>query len=384
MNFRTGGGELQVSGGSHLLVHTVGCPARGRGKRPARQLAQSPCQRATQVVLGVPMTTRKSWSAATQQIRDRSYGCSLSQPFFGDPLVGNTPIRRGESLWNPQPLQPSLINVESFRGGTGGGEHRLAGEWRGSGSGDGAGDAPHLSLCGLYQRSALGRQADLGVPESHPGSISIALAPEGFLVGDPGQPSQRTPVGAGLVGAVGVGQLSGDGGRGRLQADRADLNPSLEMTGAGLEHHTGWMRVDSHPCERPHPCGPGCSRSFGLQHRAEGIRHGPHDCARAGIVPSTPDPNWVAVQSRSPREGPSGGVVNQLNQIEIMRHRRELASDGAQREEQASIEHKHSRRSNSPYDTLMLYPRGRRRKSIAGNGRCQNSGFSQKGRSANP
>jgi hypothetical protein len=187
-------------------------PPRGRGKRPAGQLVQSPCQRATQVVLGVPVTTRKSWTAATQQIRDSSYGCSVSQQFFGDPVVGNTPIRMWESLWNPQLLQPSLINVGSLRGGTGCREHRLAGERSGQRSGGSAGDAPYLLLCGLDQRSAIGRQTDLCVQESHPGSAPIALAPEGFLVGEPGQPSQMTPVGAGQVASICVGQLSGNGG----------------------------------------------------------------------------------------------------------------------------------------------------------------------------
>jgi hypothetical protein len=69
-------------------------------------------------------------------------------------------------------------------GGAGGGEHRLTSErsWPRSGNGGGAGDAPYLSLCGLYQRSSLGRQADLGVQESHPGSVPIALASERFLV----------------------------------------------------------------------------------------------------------------------------------------------------------------------------------------------------------
>jgi hypothetical protein len=63
-----------------------------------------------------------------------------------------------------------------------------------------------------------------------------------------------------------------------------------------------------------------------------------------------------------------------------MGHRRELLTDGAQREEQATIKHKHNCwRSDSPYNVLMLYPRGRRRKSFAGNGRCHNSGLSQKG-----
>jgi len=67
------------------------------------------------------------------------------------------------------------------------------------------------------------------------------------------------------------------------------------------------------------------------------------------------------------------------NQVEILGHRRELPSDGQQREKQTTIKHKHNaRRTSSPYNTLMLYLRERRRKSFVGNGRCQNSRLSQK------
>src|SRR5438270_14098935 len=43
----------------------------------------------------------------------------------------------------------------------------------------------------------------------------------------------------------------------------------------------------------------------------------------------------------------SGGVVNQSNQIEIMRHRRELSSNTAQRVKQTTIKHMFCRRSES-------------------------------------
>jgi len=70
--------------------------------------------------------------------------------------------------------------------------------------------------------------------------------------------------------------------------------------------------------------------------------------------------------------------VNQPNQIEIMWHRGELSSNAAQGEEQTTIKHKCCRRSDSPYNALMVRPRGRKAKQLAANRECQNSGLSQK------
>src|SRR5713226_3740798 len=151
MNGRTGGWAAKVSRGTHL-VHTVRA-ARRRGKSLAGQLVKGSCERATQVILGVSVTTGKARTAPTQQLRDDRYGCSLSQQLLSNPLVGNTPIGVRKSLWNPQPLQPGLIDVAGRRGGTGCGDHPFAGErtWQRSGSGDGGG-ASYLSLGGLYQQ----------------------------------------------------------------------------------------------------------------------------------------------------------------------------------------------------------------------------------------
>jgi hypothetical protein len=72
--------------------------------------------------------------------------------------------------------------------------------------------------------------------------------PEGLLIGEPNQPSQMTPVGTGQVAAIGAGQLSGDaGGYRRFQANRTDLNPSLEMAGASLQHDARLMTIGTHP-----------------------------------------------------------------------------------------------------------------------------------------
>jgi hypothetical protein len=293
MNGRTGGWAAKVSRGTHL-VHTVRA-ARRRGKSLAGQLVKGSCERATQVILEVSVTTGKARTAATQQFRDSRYGCSLSQQLFSDPLVGNTPIGVRESLWNPQPLQPSLVDVASRRGGTGCGDHQLAGErpWQRSGSGDGAGGASYLSLGCLYQQRAVGSQPNLRLHQLHPGGVPVALTPEGFLIGEPGQPTQMTPVGTGQVAAIRMGQLSGDdGGYGRFQPDSTDLNPSLEMAGAGLEHHTGLMPIGPHPLERGRigvvQIQQDVTGICGCPQRAECRCHSPHDCERAGILPSPP------------------------------------------------------------------------------------------------
>ena len=179
MNCKTAGWAAQMSPGSRILIHTVRA-WHGRGKRPSGELAKSPCQGAVQVIPGIRVRAGKTWAAATKQICHPIHGCPSSQQLFSDPLVGDAPIGARESLWNPQPLQPSLVNGGGLHGGAGRRDHPLAGAW--PGSGDGAGSAAYLLFRGFYQHSPAARQARLSVQEPHPGSVPVALAPEGFLV----------------------------------------------------------------------------------------------------------------------------------------------------------------------------------------------------------
>jgi hypothetical protein len=336
-------------------MHTVRAACR-RWKSLAGQLAKGSCERATQVILRVSVTTGKAWAAATQQLCDGRYGCSLSQQLLSDPLVGNTPIGVRKSLWNPQPLQPSLVDVAGRRGATGCGDHPLASErtWQRC---DGGG-ASYLSRGGLGQQRAVGSQPNLRMHQSHPGGISVALTPEGFLIGEPGQSSQMTPVGTGQVAAISMGQLSGDdGGYGRFQADRTDLNPSLEMAGASLKHHARLMTIGPHQFEcgrvgvvqiqQDVPGVPVVSIGLNVYVTALTIANAQESYRRLlAQLGGRPEPfAW---------ECGSGGVVNQSNQIEIMRHRGELPSNAAQGEEQTTIIHKCCRRSDSPYNALMV------------------------------
>ena len=184
MKFRTAE-RARVLRGLRLPMHTVR-PRAGRGKRSIGQFAQSARERAMEVILRVRMTTRKARAAATKHIGNLLQGCPASQQLFGNPLVGDAPIWMRESLWNPQPLQPALVNAGGLGGSTRWEDH-FAGErpWPRSRSGDDASATPDLAFHSLDQRRAIGRQAHLRMQQPHPGSVPVALAPSGFLVVNP-------------------------------------------------------------------------------------------------------------------------------------------------------------------------------------------------------
>jgi len=90
----------------------------------------------------------------------------------------------------------------------------------------------------------------LRVDQLHPRGQAVSLAPLWFTVGEPGQPSQMPPVSAGAVGAIDLSQppCSQRGERGR-QRLRADANPGLPSSGAGLNHHTRRVPLGAQPGE---------------------------------------------------------------------------------------------------------------------------------------
>ncbi len=90
----------------------------------------------------------------------------------------------------------------------------------------------------------------MGVHNSHPGRISVALAPPGLLIGKPSQPSQMVAIGTGVVSFIGGGQLSGNGcGHGRFEQGGTDVKPGLEMARAGVKYDTGLMPIGPHAIE---------------------------------------------------------------------------------------------------------------------------------------
>ena len=373
-------GSVRISRGVQV-PHTV---RAGRGESRAVQLIERACQRATQVVLGVGMAAWKARASPSKESRDGIRRDALSKQFFGDPLVGDTPIGLRESLRNPQPMQPSLIDITGHRGRVGRG-HRVLGKrtvQRSAGC-QGTQSTGYLVLGCLQERSSLSGQTKVGVQELYPGGAPIALAPQGFLIGETGQPSQMTPIAAGQVSSIGVGQLSADGaGNGRLQGSGADPNPGLEAAGAGLEHDTRLMPIGSHRFQ---------SRRITVVQIQQDIAGVAVFCVRLDVNVT---PLTIANAQKSygrllgqlrgrPQaftgECPMGIVVNQADQIQVMRHGRELPADGLQRDEQSAIQHKRiCRREDSPYNAHMVRPHGREGKVCSASGKCPISRLSQK------
>src|SRR5437879_13553074 len=60
------------------------------------------------------------------------------------------------------------------------------------------------------------------------------------------------PVDAGRIASIETRQLSANfGGHGRLERSGANVDPGLEIAGAGLQHHTGLMPMGAHGVDDP-------------------------------------------------------------------------------------------------------------------------------------
>jgi hypothetical protein len=229
-------------------------------------------------ISGIRVAPWKAGTPPAKQCRDSRRWSALPQQFQSDPLVGDAPIRLPESLWNPQLVQPGLID--------------LAGFGRMSGRVQAVPDrlivgrvGSHLTLGRCPQSSSPAGQAELGVQQSHPGRSTVALAPQGFLVGEASQPSQVAPIGAGQICPIEVGPLLGNAaGDGRFQRIGTHANPGLQVAGTGLEHDTRRMPTAPHQVQ--------CRRTALVQIQ--------QDIASVTNLTVASRTNWVAVHSRSP------------------------------------------------------------------------------------
>ena len=178
----------------------------------------------------------------------------------------------------------------------------------------------------------------------HPGSVAAGCAPLELLIGEPSQPAQMTPVGTAQVPSIDAGQLlAGSRRHSGFQRGAAEVNPSLEMARAGLEHDAGVMSIGPHV----------------LDDGRIGAVEIDQDVARISVLGGVGldvDVTTLAVahaqKSHSgsvsqlggrpkplTRERLSGGVVNQTDQINFVGHRRELTADGLQSDKESMVEH---------------------------------------------
>ena len=91
---------------NRAILSGMGSP----GKRRAFELGEGSRGGAAQVIVGVGMAAGKARTAELKDGLNLGQWCSAPQQLLGDPLVGDTPIDLRVSLWNPQPVQASLID----------------------------------------------------------------------------------------------------------------------------------------------------------------------------------------------------------------------------------------------------------------------------------
>ena len=331
-----------------------------RGKRRKLEFACSSCERAVEIIGGVGVTAGKAGTSDTKNGLDLIDGRATAEQMLGDPQVGDTPIGRRETLGNAQSVQAAGIDVGSRSGcerrvrglpasrdGVGARVERVVGRqgllWR-------RGDRQGALGC-FHQGGALEGQAALSMQDLDPGSVAAGLAPCRLLIGEAGQPSQMTPVGASQISAIEASQLSADGsGGGGLEWSWTDLNPGLEMTGAGLEHDTGLVTLGAHDVD---DVGVGPVQ---IEENVAGVTilsiGMDVDVTTLAVAQSQKTDRWATGEiGGSPQalsgKCPSGWVVNQTNQIDFVGHCRQLPADGLHGEEESAIhdrERKHALR----------------------------------------
>jgi hypothetical protein len=246
--------------------HSGACAARSRarlrggkgvgeriapGKRGGLQLHRGSRDSPVKIILWVRMLARKAGTTALQDGCDPCSGRAALEQFFGDPFVGDAPIGLWEAFDNAQALQPTAVNM-GCRSGYGRARRQVC--VRRSATRDRSATdawrrkiaraAAPAAFADPQQSGTFGGQACVGIPDLHPGRVTTLIASLRFLVGEPSQAAQVTPIGASPVTAVGVGELFADavGHRG-FDGCSTDVHPSLEIMGTGLEYHTGLVSV---------------------------------------------------------------------------------------------------------------------------------------------
>ncbi len=313
-------------------------------KRGGCEFPRGTCECAAEVIVWVGVMSRKSRTAAAQDSCDLWSRRATLEQFLGDPLIGDAPVGLWETFQNPQPVQPTGIDFGRGSGRRSDSRVGVCGRWqRQVWRLRQVRWAVQTVLGGFQQSGALGCQADPGVQHLHPRRVTAPVAPVWFLIGEAGQSAQMTPIGTGRIAAVDVGQLFPDptGDRG-FDGRGADLDPSLEIAGAGLEYHTGIVPIAPH--------------SF--HDGGGGVIQIDEDITRIAFLGVRLDVNVAAFpvahaqKSYSGRmdelgagpqplsgKGPLGLMMNQADQVKVVRYRRELAAYRLQGKIESAVEH---------------------------------------------
>ena len=295
------------------------------------------CDGASQVVIGITVAAGKMRTGEAEDGLNLNSGHALREQVSGDPKIYDAPIRLRKTFPNMPSLHTSLIDRGGFWGA----------DWARVCGGPVAWQRRGRRLYrlpdGLQQRRGARRQTRTGMDESHPRGVAVGCASSGLLIGESGEPSQVTPVGAGPIASVEACQVSAGRGRdGRLQRRGTETNPSLQMASAGLHHHTGVMSVGAHEVD---------DRRISTIQIDQNI---------AGVLVSSIGVNVhvtpLAVASAQEADGRGACqlgccpkpfsrkratclLVNQTDQIKFVGHRRHMATDGLPSQKESTVVH---------------------------------------------
>ncbi len=320
--------------------------ARSGGMRRTHRAGSrksSPCQSASQIVLRIAVVAGKMRTSQTENSFHLGGRYVDGQQFSREPQIDDAPVGLGKALPNVPALHPALIDSDGSLGSNRGPWVAYAGGVVGSNP-----RCRHRLPChqlrGRRQQVLGGaRQNRTGFDNLYPRSVTADRTSRELLVGEAGQSSQVTPVGAGQVAAIAVSQLFAYGRRqGRFQRCGADANPSLEMARAGPEHHAGLMTISSHEFK---------DTRWGVIEVEENIAGiailGIGEqiyvvtlavaCAQKAHRGSTHQ--LTCIPKPFSRTHSACGMVNQTDEVEFIRHSRQLAADSVHGKKKSAVGH---------------------------------------------
>lgn len=301
---------------------------------------------APQVAIRVPVAAGKMRAGEPKDSFDLRRELALREQVPGDPQIHDAPVGLRKARKNMPSFHTTSVDRDGFFGADGA---RLCG-CRGNPEVRGRRPQWWCTLPDeLQQRLGARRQAHTGMDEFHPGSVPARCASSRLLIGETGEPSQVTPIGAGQIATIGKRQQPASRSRHRrVQRRGAEVNPSLQMrnartmAGAGLQHHTRVMSVGAHDLHDHRISTIQVDENI-ARVLVSGVGLDVYVASLAVADAQKPDGSRTHQLGRRPKSL-SGKrttclVVNQTDQIQLVGHRRELATDGLPSQEKSTVVH---------------------------------------------
>ena len=297
------------------------------------------CQSATQIVLRIAMLAGEMRTSEAENGFHLGGGNVHGQQFSREPQIDDAPVRLSKALANMPMLHPALIDAGSCLDRDRTGEIVYRGEMI-----HGIGRQLCHHLRGTTQQVLGGAGEDgISLHNPYPGSVTGYRPSLGFLVGESCQSAQVTRAGTSQVAAVSMSQVLTDRrGHDSLQGCGADPNPGLQMAGASAEQNTRLMAIGSHARQNIR------REVIQIEENIAGVTilsEGEKIDVKALKVACAQEAQYRFPQQLAniPHSfawaGPSCEAMDQANDIKLIRHGRELATDGVQGQEESAIKH---------------------------------------------